>query len=271
MSDTQSWGEGVFRELWSHCSELNTFLSSQYLEFQKLDKKQERYITNCWSWLNLASGLNDVNFDYAKFDSGGGGCGLADRWTEMQQALHREFALSLSKFAFLWSGIESLIDAFSPEFSEKPKKVGKVNAACAHITSRLPKNFLLAGYSDIVSVLRSNARLPLEGTLPDFVSEPCEGLFIIYKTRNAFAHGGLQIPCHDYNEGERCPELDIINASCRMILLTMQNLIISCRGDDFSEIYWRDHQISAISTRDYVSQLHFLDRQYAVEEDSDSC
>lgn len=217
----------IFRELYSHCSDLSFFLYDQ--------SGNEDYFawSHIGSWLFMASSVEKVVLNTEKINPSSGYCSLGDEYDGEREELYSQIATELARFNFIWCALEAIIDYVVPKILLKQAR-GKINGACLYLDGNLEFVRPLPLYGDALYKLRTFIiELPhYEKLNIDFSSSAGRGqssiaLSIIYKIRNNFAHGSLELPEPEKWSGVKNLDADIINTCSRLILMTIQMLLLS--------------------------------------------
>lgn len=189
-------------------------------------------------WLRFAAGLGKVTLDVAAFDISAMYCGAAADYDDRRSQICSAVATSLTRFLFVWSGFESLVDcAFTR--SDVKKCGGKVRVA---VTQLVASGVQLNGYRESLSALykllstdfrdKSDLRRLTLSKGSDFLGA---GLTAVYALRNELAHGGFSFPgageALSAAELATLPDVRRIEISCRITLFSMQMLAINLFPD----------------------------------------
>ncbi|WP_456272635.1 hypothetical protein [Bacillus sp. AK031] len=186
-------------------------------------------------WLQMASGVRSVEIDTQYYNTSNLFCGVAMDYEDSRSKLWSDFCVELTTFNFLWGSLESLIEEITPatETDSKPS-FGKIFLKENYKGSPINKyicelDYLkkLVSYSNFASmdkILNKRViRTKNSGT----------GLHIVSKLRNLFAHGAVSLPHPDEFEDQVKINLSVIRHSSRIVLLTIQMLLIAFfRKDD---------------------------------------
>lgn len=194
-------------------------------------------------WLTIASGVESVKVNTTKHDYDIIYCGSAFDYEEKRSELLSLLTTRLTIFNFVWGSFESVAKVFSLPPLPKHLKRGRgsvVDRTIWFLKQHYGSEFRLAFYDDNLYILRrfleSNeyySEYCKEFKSHDFADLTGLGLHIIRKIRNDLAHGSAVMPRPD-NWGEEAKELlpsehrhlDIINTCTRIVLLTIQMLLL---------------------------------------------
>jgi hypothetical protein len=192
---------------------------------------------SCAEWLRRAAGVLSVDLDTAAFDDCFGYCETADDYFDRKSAIGSVAATALTVFLFTWGGFEALATTL---FSRRHIKRagGKVKTACNALNGSNGGAPQLSGYRETLSELYEvltirGAHSPGLRRLKETPGNQLAGaaLSAVYELRNDFAHGDFRFPAPpdemDRNDPDNLPSIRTINLSSRLVLLTMQMLIIS--------------------------------------------
>lgn len=197
-------------------------------------------------WLLLASGIDKIEFDVAKYDSCLGYCEMADEYTFKKEKLTEEFVRNLAIFQFIWGSFEALMSELN--LPEVPLKRGrtKVDSPCHYIKCNEKNEFKKLGYEHVFDQFKKTATKFFKPS--DFqsyfsckkhVSNYSQGLYVIYKIRNHFAHGGdglTRFPEPDRHDDGINYEANLMALSSRIVLLTIQMIILIYYGNPLEMI-----------------------------------
>jgi len=245
--------EPDLRDLREHCSELSYFFASEYWE-------------HAAEWLGMASGVIKVEFCKTRHFPYLGWCAAADEHDHERDQLLSQLATELAVFSFIWGSFESLTEHIVPAqyYSLGKQRLGKIGATCNFLKNNFEPEPLLLIYEDLLAQLRTLLiesehynNLKDEFNLRPHVGKSGIGLHVVYKIRNAFAHGSLVIPEHSEDEQPIDPQL--INVSSRIVLLSIQMLAQAYYKEDNHEIdYWwnKSGEASEIDVKVYLRTAH---------------
>jgi hypothetical protein len=181
--------------------------------------------------LTIASGIVSVRFDSARFDDQFGYCSSADEFMQSREKLLKGYVTQLTRFTYLWSALESVIETL--HLPEAPER-GKIGRACSFIKTASPDDRGFPGYVDVLSefklVLESEPSLEPKvlarfETAPAFVSARGLGLYVVYQVRNRFFHGKIGTPWPDGERSTRSPYAKLVGLGSRLVLLSIQHLL----------------------------------------------
>jgi hypothetical protein len=161
------------------------------------------------------------------------------------------------------------------EIADCPAKKGKINAAKFYIKESYSNNFSsIAYYKDLLSNLRLLIRhSALYQFEKDFSLDSCTdfnglALKIIYIIRNKLAHGDYNFPEPTDWYSHLPLEPEISRISTRLIIITMQMIMIAQNNGSFENLDFHDSEIlqknedgiSEINELDYLKCLHVINK-----------
>ncbi len=199
--------------------------------------------------LNMAAGIKNIEYDKLRFDryyNIGMGCSAADDASYAQNKFENKLIISLCRFNFIWSSLETIIDiVVPPKLITNPR--GKVNNACFFLKHNIPVALSFNAYEEELNLLESSiienscySEIIKDGlSYGDHVSNSGKGLFLTYKLRNKLVHGSLEIPMTHQEEAEEMhTDNYIVELSSRLVLYTIQMLCLIFWKDKFPTIEW---------------------------------
>lgn len=213
----------MYADLVTHCSRLVGILGQTRL-------------VNDWEnvaeWLNLAVALK--KFEIHIIDDSFGFCSYADEYTMVREKLLNEFVYEMSRFNFVWGGLESCLNIIKPPNHPDKSKRGKISNACyflkQYYSTVPPISFLSVG---IVSFRRASSEcIGYESVEKRFkraneIGWPGIGLFTVYELRNLFAHGSLTFPEPDMDRQPKNEYQIMVVHATRVVLLSIQMLLLA--------------------------------------------
>ena len=241
-----------------HCSVLSKLISGFEHEIEW---------TRSFEWLNIASGITNVDIDTIRFNTCFGYCSEADYSDIARDKLLEIYITELTRFLYVWGCLESLIDEINPD--PAPHR-GKINSICYYMQNRLTCMDTIYPYSkelnDLLHVLNSSEvdepSILNRFNTPFYVSKHGVGLYVIYKLRNQLSHGSITFPNLDENNKPKSNYIDLISLSTRIILLTIQMILLAFYMPfDFSiPIFWEEYDIDANEDEEgfgYVGDIEY--------------
>ena len=243
---------------------------------------------NISDWLNLASGIIDVNFDTTRFEESLDMCGTAyDNATE-ESGFNKRVVAELTKFSFVWGALESLIDVVHDGWGKNSNKEsfrfiyndisysGKINYICFYLRNEFEGlgpiiyyNQILDSFFYLLSVNHSYKKLLDEAELKDFCGKSGIGISLVYKIRNRFAHGSLSISRYDDIYDETTSDDEIIKVSIRLVLLTIQMISIAYFKDKGVKYRYWDGVSGIVKEKyawEHLRSIHIKNRPLDFEQ-----
>lgn len=227
--------ESKLIDLREHCFKLSDFLS-------KLDYYQYPLAID---WLYIASGVRHVEVFTAEFNDSIIMCGAAFDYENKRSKLLSELATRLTIFNFVWGSFESVAKAINlPSLSKSLRRQGYPNSVANRVIWFLKQNYnpmlRIASYDEEVKQLYE--LIESHGLYQNYLDELINldladhnglGLHIVRKLRNDLAHGSTSMPEPEDWGGEQDKllaseryQLDLIDTSTRILLLTIQLLLL---------------------------------------------
>lgn len=215
------------KEIDYHCADLSNLLSGKYETVQN----EGWWIPS--EWLEVASGIIRVDFCVTRFDLTYGYCENAADFMGAREEILTMYTLELTRFMFIWCALESLIEKINPD--KVSKEDGIVNNICGYMKIHLGPDDLIDCYKmlvvDLEEILRNSdvneQKIIKRFKAKDFVSPHGTGLYVVYKLRNLFVHGGLKFPKPDIENKSYSKYSKMVEISSRIILLSMQMILLA--------------------------------------------
>lgn len=235
-------------KLIDHCASLSKVLHSlSYKEPTSMPRGDETY---GWSqpaeWLDLAASIVEVQVVTAQGDDSLMMCGSAMDYENDRSALLSQFATSLTIFSFLWGAFESVAKIMDPKAIPKADRKDGNDTLTARVAYalRLVKpdgvyQCRLANLRYRMASMREYKDCIPEKFIAIEAAEAGEGIDLVRRIRNKFAHGAAVLPQrHDW-DGNNSIDNQMVRLSCRMVLLTIQMMLrVHFTGQSFPvEIY----------------------------------
>lgn len=225
------------------------------------------------AWFNIASGIESVNYISAKYDEDVMWCNPAIEYEQEKSILHSKLICELTRFNFIWGGLEAFVNNLT--LPECPKKRGKGKYSDVNY-------FLKAVYLENYAVLSyHNELLKFIQVLIDkspsyskasqlFCEDTCTskelvGLKVVYSIRNNFAHGAFQFPEPENYSLQKPLDIPIIVSSSKIVLLYIQMLCIAYYKNYPKSFIWGFSGIDEESMVDiecFLKQLHLKEPSY---------
>lgn len=220
------------------------------------------------AWLEVASGIISVDFDSARYDYCALLCSPIGKYEAERTELLSRLVHQLTVLNFVWGALEETIRLIDPP--DHPRYRGRINSACYYLMCEYG-NSKLPYYDDVLCQLqatllkidyyREHAK---EFKLKSHVDHSGVGISVVYKIRNHFAHGTLVMPNPDMEEDRDEPELDIelVELSSRIVLMTIQMLLLARIKDNNYEIDELRIDIDGTTLREHIRLIHVLNSNY---------
>ncbi|MBW3128071.1 hypothetical protein [Hymenobacter profundi] len=195
---------------------------------------------NLAQWFHIANGIKELNYDGIKYDSAFSMCRPAYEYEIERQGLYHKLITEITLFSYLYSGLEGIISNL--DLPKCPGQNGKINAASFYLKS----NFSIWSnpifkYSEIVKLCEVmfqysfESNYTVDSELNRCVGTQGIGLKLLYKVRNKIMHGDFFFP-EPLEHSTKYPfQPEIINLCSRLILMTVQMLLLSCRKGNYDE------------------------------------
>ncbi len=233
-----------------------------------------------YDWLDVASRIESVDYDAFKYDYSIGLCESADDYSDALGKHNKQLLPELVFFNFVWCSLESLI--ITLKLKKCPQGFGKISKATYFIKTEFENsNVRLKYYNELIHQLRSflksnniihDERKPLDSLfqIKECNSEHGIGLSVVYEIRNEFAHGSFLFPePPDWGIEKKALEVDIFSVASRIVLLSIQMILIAKYKNDVSEIQVETIGIGDeiyVKTLDYLRLLHYYDFESTDDE-----
>jgi hypothetical protein len=242
------------KEISKHCSDLGKLISGYEPEIE-------------WpiqlNWLQIASGIVNVKFDITRFDNCFGYCKNADQWHQSHEELLNNYVTEYTRFTYIYSGLESLIDTINPPPAPRG---GKINSICFYLKNQLLPEDIISFYLDVVQELKfllQNTDINEQKILDHFygnkyVSEHGIGLYVVYKLRNLFAHGAIGFPYPDENNKPISMYPTMVELSSKILLLTLQMIWLAFyyNSDITTSIHWESDIDEEYHIKEVLNNIH---------------
>lgn len=209
----------------THCSRLSSILGDTQLVGDWEDVAE---------WLYISGAIKSVEVDTLQFNNSFGFCSAADDFDMTRENLLNKFVLAMSRFNFLWGGLEACLNTINPPKHPDKSKRGKISNACYFLNIYYSKNSYppLLLLREEVETFRLAAReclgyepVDTRFKLADDLG-PGLGLFAVYKLRNLFSHGNLRFP-YPYEDQPHSEHAKMITSATRVVLLSIQMLLLA--------------------------------------------
>lgn len=178
-------------------------------------------------WLHMASGVLKTEIDTQFYNTSNLFCGSARDFEDNRSRLWSSFCKELITFNFIWGSMESLIEEITNATEQDSKPyLGKKFLKDKYIGKSIKK------YDCVLKRLESlmkNSTYPYKKEVFKYSRSNYtgQGLHLVSKIRNSFAHGAASLPDPDDWADNLNIDIAVIETSSRMILLTMQMILIA--------------------------------------------
>ncbi|MGH7466486.1 MAG: hypothetical protein ACRENP_00720 [Longimicrobiales bacterium] len=210
-----------------HCARLSNLLAviSQQSRIGACD-----HWNGASDWLYVAASVESVSVNTTAYDDSTEMCGDAWDYPSARSTALSEIATEVSRFTFVWGGLEFSLHALDLPPVPKALKAGSglIQRAAYYLTIH-PRCNPVAAYKESLADIHAALRALNDAHwLPYFKLTPwCSfagiGLNIVRLLRNSFAHGSRDLP--EAPDQWTIHEVKLVQASLRTILLTLQELI----------------------------------------------
>jgi len=219
-------------------------------------------------WFKICSGITKVEYTEGLHDNAWIVCGPAGEYDDAVSAHLEKLLLNLTYFTYIWGGFESLVDGLALE--DCPDQRGKFNKVAHYLKTKYESEFEMPEYyrnlvTLLIHYLKQTPSFNADSNL--FNPSKCagksgEGLTLVYKIRNGFAHGAFEFGAPDEYSSSTSYHTRIIHISCRIILITVQMLLLSLNKDSNIEIEpnWEfEEEEKTIPGVEFLQRLHLKD------------
>lgn len=213
-------------------------------------------------WFRIASGIENVKYYSDKYDPFVQWCGTAIDYENAKSSFHSKLIKSLTFFNFIWGGFEAYVDTL--EIEDCPKYKGKINKVNFFLKNNYLNHYEIPDkYNEVLDVLKKMIKLnPWYDKKNDLCSvNSCEseellGLKIVYKIRNLFAHGAFTFSEPEGWHHTKPLDYEIICASSRIVLLTIQMLLLSNSNTNFKVPQLHETDDHGINAGKFAMKMH---------------
>lgn len=206
------------------------------------------YPNDIYNWFWISSSINSVDYDGIRQDCAFEMCRPAYEYETEKQKLHSQLVSNLTIFLFVYNGFESLVNYMN--LPKHPKFNGKISATRYYIKNEFSDYFQkINGYQEALFLLKSLMKdSSLNENIIYFSGDDCTdlngiGLKVVYKLRNKLAHGDFIFPePMDWNL-ELPFESEIIELCTRLLLFSIQMLMLAKNRDCYEELEMYDSEV----------------------------
>lgn len=244
---------GALVPLSDHCNNIVRFL-----------RHKNPYDDTVWSWFKIASGITSVEYNSMLFDEDVGWCLPAYEYENEKSEYHSKLIKGLTIFTYIWGGFEALISSL--KLKPCPNARGKINSALYFLKSNYDVMHSNIEVLDelveyLVSLLNVNPwyhDINQHLKTKNCVGKSGLGLSHVYKIRNKFAHGAFTFSEPEEFNRIKPFDLQIIVASCRVILLTTQMLLLTKNHGKKEVIELHEHLTDDFEVRTVTLDIFLL-------------
>ncbi|AFC33301.1 hypothetical protein PM3016_6693 [Paenibacillus mucilaginosus 3016] len=195
------------------------------IEFEEISQEDFQNITD---WLNMAAGVEQINVITERYDSSIFICSASLEYSNEKSKLWSKLCAELVIFNFIWGSIESLILKFITKTNEDSTTYLGRKFISKNYKGPTIKGFIEA-YNKLYNIFQEELS-EQELKIIEREHHAAKGLFLVSRLRNQFAHGSRLLPLpEDWSDG-LTREVEIIQLSSRIILFTIQMLLLAKYG-----------------------------------------
>ena len=237
-----------------HCDLLGRFVAGQMAwAFPREPKPDEEHLCSesVFEWLRIAASIESVSVNTLTVDEGVMYCSEAAEYEDIRSDLLAELLHDHLRFTYVWGAFETLVKIVAPPAvpkSVKPRS-SMVDRVAYHLQEVFDhRNCAPWGYNQWLNELRASLgpsdRFRIGKYFEWTACAVYSGLAIsiVRHIRNQFAHGIVNIPEPEEWTGEKPAALSVIKLSTRLVLLSMQMLLLAQCPDP----YWAGKNIPDI-------------------------
>lgn len=177
--------------------------------------------------MHMGSGVINTEIHTQYYDTSTTFCGTARDYESRKSRFWSLFCKELVTFNFIWGSLESVISHVTNATESDSKPYAGIKYLRANYKNKPIENygFVLNNLIKIMTETNYFQR--------DDIYKNCSpknsgsGLHLVSKIRNSFAHGSQSIPDLDDWEFNINNDIAVIDFSSRIVLLTMQMILIS--------------------------------------------
>ncbi|MBE5320039.1 hypothetical protein IM793_12775 [Pedobacter sp. MR2016-19] len=245
---------GTLVSLSEHCNNLFRFFRSEH----PYDDDPVR------NWFKVSSGIKGIDYDEGMFDITGSWCQPAFAYDEAMTKHLSDLIYQLTNFSLIWGGFESFVENL--DLPDCPHQRGKINKASYFLKEKYDSNFKLPEYyKNLVTMLENYLKLsasftpdPTYFTRSDCAGSSGAGITIVKKIRNKFAHGIFDFGEPAQYESTGIYHGRIIHISCRIVLITIQMILVAVYKQNHFNVEKRNEQFEegTLNSQDFLFNLH---------------
>jgi len=234
-----------------HCDRLGRFVAGQMARAAPREPKlEEEHLCSdsVFEWLRIAASIESVSVNMLTFGEGVMYCSAAAEYEDRRSDLLSEVLHDQLRFTYVWGAFETLAKIVEPPAvpkSVKPRS-SMVDRVAYHLRGTFDlRNCAPWGYNqwlhDLKVSLGPSDRFRIG---KHFALTTCAGysglaISIVRHIRNQFAHGVVNLPEPEEWTGEKPAALSVLKLSTRLVLLSMQMLLLAEHPDP----YWTGENI----------------------------
>jgi len=219
-------------------------------------------------WFRVCSRITKVEYNESLHDHSMIICGPAGDYDDAVSVHLEKLLLNLTYFTYVWGGFESLVDNL--DLPECLHQRGKFNKVAQYLLTKYETEFKLPQYYNNLVTLLTNylKETPSFGAVDNlYTPSKCGGksgigLTLVYKIRNSFAHGAFEFGEPEEYNMTKSYHTRIIHISCRIILLTIQMLLLATHQEDNIEVELNskiNYDEEAMPALEFLQNLHLRD------------
>lgn len=230
-----------------HCDRLGRFIAGQMAwacPRESLPEEEHLCSESVFEWLRIAASIESVSVNTLTFGEGVMYCSAAAEYEDRRSDLLSEILHDQLRFTYVWGAFETL--AKIVELRAVPKSVKARSSMVDRVAYVLRETFdhrncVPWGYNQWLHDLRMSLGASDRFCIAKhFVLTPCAGhsglaISVVRHIRNQFAHGVVNLPEPEQWTGEKPAALSVIKFSTRLVLLSMQMLLLAEHPDPYWE------------------------------------
>jgi hypothetical protein len=188
-------------------------------------------------WLQMAAGTVSVRVDTARFDDSIVYCGLAADFEDARSDLFSRLATEITKFLFAWGALETTVKIVNPPSIPPGERSnganGTLDRALFLLRSYLPRPEHLVAFRQLASEIQKSESFSqslMRNSRASHIGPGGEGLDLVRRLRNKFAHGDLNMPIPNNDRqgqwsGKVSFDPSVVETSSRIVLFFIQMLL----------------------------------------------
>lgn len=264
-----------------HCYILSQLLKELPYNQQNQQEEQQEESLFSWSsasnWLDIAASIETVELNTTRFDETVQWCETTWHYESKRSNLLANFTTRLTVFNFVWGCLETVIKIIAPGgFNyELARQIGikgdMIDRAIYYLKMEIVPFHRIPLYDDLLADFRllikkhaNYSKLEKQFKENEMISLAGLGIYIIRMVRNDFAHGSARIPTPDdwgedgtsFSEAETI-YLDLIDISSRIVLLTIQMLLLAYYGGQHFKVSTLK---DSVNDHTYEEDIHVVAR-----------